>query len=1237
MIYAKMKASVFINFSEVMAAMFKVTDSPEPDPDSVDPDRVDPEESDPPKKLLVWLTQALLLLGFIIGCGCILALLLGFLAAALLSLYFVIEKLWLFATAEAPVSDMGWVWLGILSVGFFVGMFFLLLSRAQAEYAKVVGKTENDSDMSDDLDEEDVDSNMGEEFEIYGVQIYEHPYERFKNRLKESGKESELREIAYDLNDYAESTAALAVLGDDEFIGIPVKADAQIFVSDDQPYEFNILAARIMLRRSESLTLFWVITNWSWEDENFIKLICDHRHILEDRVAFDEELPQYVEVIREIPEKDDALESIAKILNEEEVSRLREALTMNELEGVFEWWADKTTEEQNNLRKSPLVGCQNDRLLSITERFEMDNPRSLLISGGAGVGKKTIAQAVLCHLQDQGWAVMESTAQDLISGTMFVGQMEERWLKILSKLQEPKTVLYIPDFAGLEHAGKHMQNPVGLLDRLNIEVNRNRITVLGALEDTDMERMLRNNASLRKYYDIEKVTAPAAEEAAEILRNHSQQVQGETGIQTGDDVIKMIVELSSQFMPFQAALGGSFDLHAAMVRKKQKNKEKDTIVDLSREDAIEELCRFSGLPKVLVDEKEILDTDDVENFFKDHLIGQEEAIQCMVDRITLLKAGLTDSTRPLGVFFFAGPTGTGKTESAKVLAQYLFGSKERLLRIDMSELQSYDDLSRLFGSNRGLEGHHQRSLLDGIRNQPFSVVLLDEFEKAHPNVWDLFLQAFDDARMTDANGHTVCLKHVVFILTSNVGAREASQGSFGFKSAGGPENPYEIALKETFRPEFLNRIDQIVTFRPFSRAEQRALLEMELKRVLSRRGLKDRPWAVEWEESAIDLLLSHGLTADLGARPLRRAVERFALTPIAKEMLVHDNPQEDQFLFVRGEYGKIVVDFVDPDAAEQEAAEAELTEVPRMSLDSEADRAPRLQVPYIAMRGSGRLEEVMVLADKVELLEQRLESEEWATSRQSDLKSMEVAGFWEDPQRLPVLARTELRDRIDNGTSTARSLLDRLSGNAETSRDHYPQGLIQRLAQQIYLLDHAVEVLEKDLPQDAYLRIQPVQRNKESAAEQIEWCSRLRKMIVEWAEMRNMHLEELSHDSSGNWLVAVTGYGSWLFLNPLDGLHELEQPEAHHKDRKIHARISVASQPLGLPPAVREDRIRRATTLLDESARADEVIQRYRLDPEPKLVNLQNGWRFAQPEDALNGNFDLVASWASTRHPSESR
>lgn len=1148
-----------------------------------------------------------------------------------------IQLLWNLVAGNGKPVDGAVACLMLLLCGFFV----YLVRKSADHYVRYLRGSNQAPEDETDPEMPDADAaefDLGEELEMYGFTIFSAPLEELTEEVKKSHDHQSIVELSLNLENYPVSSAALVALGDPEVVEVPLPDDTlkNTLDSDELPDQWNLFAARVLMLRDPSVTLETAIREYPWVDNpQWTQLILDNRDHLLNKSPFAEELPKLVDLCKGSTDPNESVSILSAILNAEEVETLREELRMSELEGIFEVWPEKSAEEKAELRQSSLISTQKDHLHSSVERFSLDHPRSLLITGPSGVGKKTIALSVLCQLEDQGWTVLESSAQDLIAGMMFIGQMEERWVKILPELQKPKTILYIPDFSEMEHAGKHMQNPIGLLDRLNNEVRRQRITVLGVLSENDMEGMLRSNSALRKYYDVESISSPAASAAEEILLHEAQRLEGESGISTPAAVAKLMVELSGQFLSFQAPLGGAFDLLKSLVQRKSTNKAANEKIMLTPEDVFEEITRLSGLPTVLVDPNESLDPNEVQTFFRNHLIGQEEAIQCMVDRITLLKAGLTDTDRPLGVFFFAGPTGTGKTESAKVLARYLFGSKDRLLRVDMSELQSYEDLSKLFGSGTGLQNHHQRSLLDSIRNQPFSVVLLDEFEKAHPNVWDLFLQAFDDARMTDAAGHVVSLKHVVFILTSNVGAREASQGSFGFKSSGGADNPYEIALRETFRPEFLNRIDQIVTFRPFSRTEQRALLELELERVLSRRGLKDRPWAVEWEDSAIDLLLTQGLTADLGARPLRRAVEQHALTPIAREMLAHDDPQADQFLFVRGEGGKIVVDFVDPDATEQAVAEQQLVPIPE--LGDSSDSSPRLLIPYIAMRGSGRLEEVDALAEQVDKLESLVESAKWSEARAKAMESMGVAGFWDDPQRLPVLARAELRDRIDHGTETARSLLDRLSGDAETSRDSYPPALIQRLAQQIYLLDHAVEVLDEDLPQDAYLRIQPVQRDRESQEEQVVWSSRLKKMIVDWADKRNMQLEELTHTPDGEWIVAVTGFASWRFLHPLGGLHELENPEAQHKDRKIHARISIAPQPLGLPPGDRNERIRHAQKLLEDSPRKDEIVQRYRLNPDPKLVNLVQGWRFTQPEEALDGNFDLVASWASTRHTSESR
>jgi ATP-dependent Clp protease ATP-binding subunit ClpC len=204
---------------------------------------------------------------------------------------------------------------------------------------------------------------------------------------------------------------------------------------------------------------------------------------------------------------------------------------------------------------------------------------------------------------------------------------------------------------------------------------------------------------------------------------------------------------------------------------------------MAREDLLVTLSQLTGLPHSVLDEREELDAAGLEAFFAQRVMGQPEAVRCLVDRVAMLKAGLTDPKRPIGVFLFAGPTGTGKTEVAKTLAEHLFGSAERMIRLDMSEFQEPQSLARIVGESG--EGADSNALVDRIRKQPFSVVLLDEFEKAHPRVWDVFLQVFDYARLTDAHGNLADFRHSIIILTTNLGAVEHQGGSLGFTLAGG--------------------------------------------------------------------------------------------------------------------------------------------------------------------------------------------------------------------------------------------------------------------------------------------------------------------------------------------------------------------------------------------------------------------------------------------------------------------
>ena len=581
---------------------------------------------------------------------------------------------------------------------------------------------------------------------------------------------------------------------------------------------------------------------------------------------------------------------------------------------------------------------------AITEAVTSDPPRSVLLVGEHGVGKTALVRAALDQLPET-WSAFEATASSVNAGAMYIGQLEGRVEEIVTALRDKEIVWVFPAFHEALYAGTYSSNPTGLLDALAPHIESGAVRIVGETSPTAYERLIKERPSVASLVQAVRVRPLADEETTAVVR-HALDTQA-TEIAVSDEVLTESLELAQQFIPGVAAPGNALQLLQAAVDDAVENGRSS----LAGGDMLATLASLSGLPLAVLDPTRPLHLDDVRAFFEQRVLGQPEAIDCLVDRIALVKAGLTDPSRPLAVFLFVGPTGTGKTEIAKALAEFLFGSANRMVRLDMSEYQTSDSHERLLADANVDDGG--APLIASVRKDPFAVILLDEFEKAAQPIWDLFLQVFDDGRLTDKHGRTADFRRCVIILTSNVGSAIAGGAPASASSAptpcSGPSRS-SVPLARHFRPEFLNRLDRVVVFRPFERSQMHALLDKELADVTQRRGWRGRPWAVELDESAIAFLIEHGFSPELGARPLKRAVERHLLSPLARAIVAGKVPEGEQFLFVTAPNGEIEVTFVDPDADDAATddvivAEARDAGAP-LSSDLPEVREPRRPSPH---------------------------------------------------------------------------------------------------------------------------------------------------------------------------------------------------------------------------------------------------------------------------------------------------
>ncbi len=884
-----------------------------------------------------------------------------------------------------------------------------------------------------------------------------------------------------------------------------------------------------------------------------------------------------------------------------------------------------------------------------------------LIAGEAGVGKSAIVQELARRITLgsapeglKGCRVLEVTAAGIFARTNTPKAAAELFEDFLEHAAESPTIVFLRD-VGLVQGSS-------LVPVLIRALRASRLRFIFESDTRRAHELLRSDETLSERLHLVLVAEPTHERARWILGRVAEELELEAVLPIDPSACDLALRLSVKFLLAQRLPRKAIELLKETVTEAAGGAREQ----VTGEDVLARFCASTRLPRFMADDAVPLDLDEVGRFFGSRLLGQTDALQAVLRSVALLKAGLNDPRRPLGVFLFAGPTGVGKTHLAKLLAEYLFGSHERLVRINMADYPDHGDENVLFGNPWGQTLDSKRGeltrLLDGA---VFTVLLLDEFEKAHAKCHDRFLQLFDEGQFINAAGETVPCNNTLIVCTSNVGAEVYREGPIGFASGRSDDEVLEEIdrrIGKSFRPEFLNRFDAICHFRPLGKVEIRRIAQREVGRVLQREGIRARQLDVEVAPEVVELLVDRGYSPIHGARYLQREIEKTLTAALAVEIarqpLGPGTPVK-----VVSHKGRVHA-IAEPKVRREKEATAQAT-LPGAGAATSKKRLDQKALVAEAEALVGRAAGVAQAARRPTL----------EVKRRDYLAQSQAPGFWDDGERAAAVLRAY------RGLDTQLAELDRLREQCQVARRRARDAkgemqlasavrTVEDAAREVQLAEVRVAAGAAGNADDAWLEVASASEGEAGDA----WVRELLSMYQGWAQRRGYEVKVVAEgDEPRRAVLQVQGPGVFGFLSGEKGQHRRIADDSRvaayvRLYTPAHAPIEVAetvtlegrevkrhagryAEKVGAEVAAKDERTGRQVALsgalsvdelkaltlsvLDGQAEGGAEVRRYLVGRGARVEDPRTGEATPRVKDVLRGEIDLfIAAWL-TRPPSD--